>query len=74
LQYLERRILSIYATLVSLKKTEAEIKYMELAKKITLFGVTLFDVTQDGVSRKLGIAEDGFLISTNDQKVIASLF
>jgi hypothetical protein len=44
MDYLERRILSIYSTLSGLRKTEAEVRYLELAKKIPVYGVTMFDV------------------------------
>lgn len=70
LDYFQKRIFSIHAQLVGLKKTETQVKYIELAKKIPLYGVLMFDVTEGGSLRKLGIAEDGFLISKKNNEVI----
>ncbi len=64
LPYLQRRIFGIYSKLKEsfLKKTDAEMRYSEIAKRIPLYGATVFDVMENG-PRKLGIVEDGFFIS-----------
>ena len=77
---MERRIFSLYSKLSHFKRTEAEVKYIDLSKRIPLSGVTLFDVVvrvsyqymslfqESNQIRKLGIVEDGFLISRKDSK------
>eukprot|EP01119_Soliformovum_irregulare_P020537 TRINITY_DN6672_c0_g1_i1.p1 TRINITY_DN6672_c0_g1~~TRINITY_DN6672_c0_g1_i1.p1 ORF type:complete len:859 (-),score=298.15 TRINITY_DN6672_c0_g1_i1:9-2585(-) len=63
LDYLQNRLFTIHANLKGMQKLEAQSKYIEVAKRLPMYGVTIFDVTEDSVPRKLGIAEDGFLIT-----------
>jgi len=66
--YLERRLFSVYSKLKGMKPQEGISKYLELAKQSVFYGGTYFDVTESGAPRKFIVNEQGFYISKKESK------
>eukprot|EP01117_Protostelium_nocturnum_P012403 TRINITY_DN4578_c0_g1_i3.p1 TRINITY_DN4578_c0_g1~~TRINITY_DN4578_c0_g1_i3.p1 ORF type:complete len:1470 (-),score=651.05 TRINITY_DN4578_c0_g1_i3:52-4461(-) len=76
LEAIEKRLLQSFseASKNPLSKLEAQLKYIELAGTIPLFGLSLFTVREDGSERKLGIAENGFHLTKKNQKYLFDFY
>ena len=70
IEYIEQQIFRLHLSFKGLQKTDAKMKYISEAKRLTTYGVTLYDVVEDGIERRLGIAEDGLLISIKNNRVL----
>ena len=65
--YLEARIYSFHRTLIGKSNFEVMESYLDQAQQIQTFGATLFLIKEKaGRTKRIGVAEDGILISTEE--------
>mmetsp|Transcript_1381 Transcript_1381/g.4954 ORF Transcript_1381/g.4954 Transcript_1381/m.4954 type:complete len:920 (-) Transcript_1381:54-2813(-) len=67
IDYLEARIFNLHKTLVGKENGEVMQSYLDLAQQIQTYGASIYLVKEKfGRTKKLAVAEDGILISTDN--------